>query len=416
MPAASPAFPAPRNEALIRGRRLAVGVLVLMCAVFIASHFAGDSMTARLVRAMAEAGMIGGLADWFAVVALFRHPLGLPIPHTALLPKNQARAARNVARFFETHFLEPVSLEKRLRQMRPGRFLARWLTDPAHAGLVARELTRVLIRFLHHDPSRRILARSRGWLRALVRSGGDDRAISEALSQLVKSGVRGTAISEVLRLVRNAIDQNRDVAAKLVQDQSRWWIASAVDRRVADIAVDGVLSVLDELQDERSQLRRDFESGFDHMIDRLSSDGALERAIGEGRETLLRLGLLERAVFRMAEGLRDQLLARSGENPDALAGPIGELIHDFATRALSDEAMYNDLDAQISELGAQLIGELRPAIAGYVADIIASWEPEELIERFESEIGPDLQYIRVNGAALGALIGGLIFGLNQLIG
>jgi uncharacterized membrane-anchored protein YjiN (DUF445 family) len=136
-------------------RRLATAVLGLMAAVFLATHLAGDATWVRPIRAMAEAGMIGGLADWFAVEALFRRPLGLPIPHTALLPRNQARAARNVGRVLETHFLDPATLASRLRRAEPGRRMLEWLARPDSAALVARELVRLLGGLLSVEPSPR---------------------------------------------------------------------------------------------------------------------------------------------------------------------------------------------------------------------------------------------------------------------
>jgi uncharacterized membrane-anchored protein YjiN (DUF445 family) len=414
MSAAALGLPAP-NSALVRSRRLATAVLGLMAAVFLATHFAGDAAVVRLLRSMAEAGMIGGLADWFAVEALFRHPLGLPIPHTALLPKNQARAARNVGRFFETHFLAPGNLETRLRELEPGRHAVAWLACPGNAGLVARELIGLIDHFLQQDASPRALVRSRKWLRAQAQSAMADADIAEGLVSLVKDGVHATVIGEVLTLIRHAIDENRDVAVRLVQDQSRWWIASAVDRRVAGLVVNGVLSLIDELRNEESDLRRDFQAAFDRIVDRLSTEGALARAVGEGRRALVRSGGLETAAFRLAAGLRDRLRERIAEDPDALAAPIGDLIHDVAARAMADEATRAALDARVAALTARLIGDLRPAISDYVADVITSWEPAELNARFEAELGPDLQYIRVNGAVLGSLIGGALFFLNALM-
>ena len=230
--------------------------------------------------------MIGGFADWFAVEALFRHPLGVPIPHTALLPRNQARAAQNVGRFFETYFLDPATLADRLRHIEPGRRVAEWLARPDNAALVARELTGLLGSLLQHDPSPRALARSRAWLRAQARAAGSDAAIAEGLARLVKEGVRSTVAGEVLGLVRRAIDDNREVAVELVQDRSRWWIAGAVDRRIAGLVVDGVLSLLDELRADDSDLRRGFEVAFDRMVDTLAAEGMLTRAVGEGRRHL----------------------------------------------------------------------------------------------------------------------------------
>ena len=228
--------------------------------------------------------------------------------------------------------------------------------------------------------------------------------------------MRSTVAVEVLALVRRAVDDNREVAVDLVQDRSRWWIAGAVDRRIAGLVIDGVLSLLDELRADGSDLRRDFEIAFDRMVDTLAAEGTLTRAIGEGRRHLVQSGAFDAAVLQLAAGLRDRLRARIAEDPEALAAPIAGLIRDLAARTLADDATRAVLDARLAEIAARLIADMRPAISGYVTDVIAGWEPQELNARFEAEIGPDLQYIRINGAVLGSLIGGAIFGLNALLG
>ena len=198
-----------------------------MVAVFLATLFVEDPSTpVRLIRAVAEAGMIGGLADWFAVEALFRRPLGLPIPHTALLPSNQARAARNVGRFFEAHFLEPAQLETRIRGMEPTRHAAAWLAERENAMSLARQVVDLLQGVLRHDPSPRPLARARSWLRGELMAAGADAAVAQGMAGLLKLGIRSGALGEFLDLVRRRVEDNRDTATALVQDRSRWWIAS----------------------------------------------------------------------------------------------------------------------------------------------------------------------------------------------
>ena len=402
---------------LARARRLATGVLAVLAAVFVGTHLAPEDTSAvLLVRSMAEAGMVGGLADWFAVTALFRQPLGLPIPHTALLPRNQASAARNVGRFFEAHFLEPALLERRLARVGLSRHAAGWLERPENARLVARQLTALADAVLRQDPPPRLLVRVRAWLRAEVGSSGADAAVADSVAALVKQGVRSTLIDELLGLVRGAIDDNRALAVALVQDRSRWWIASTIDRRVGGLAVDGVLSLLDDLRAEGSALRRDFEAAVDGALDTLLAEGALERAVADARGHLLRTGTIDRLALRLAEAVRARVAARLAEDPDAVALPVAQLIGDLAARLRADPSAGAALDARIAAVVAQVIGELRPVLGGYVADVIAGWEPQQLIDRFEAELGPDLQFIRVNGALLGALIGGALFGLNRLLG
>ena len=410
----------PPGRALARARRLATGVLLALVAIFVATHFVGPlgatgTHALALVQSMAEAGMVGGLADWFAVTALFRHPLGIPIPHTALLPRNQAKAARNVGRFFEAHFLEPGKLEERLRSIEISRHASAWLAHPGNALALARQLTAVLGGIVRAEPSPRVIARARAWLRAGIADPGADEAIAEAAARLIKAGTRSTLVDEVLGLVRRAVDENRASAVALVSDRSRWWIAKPVDRRVAGVAVDGVLVLLDELRTTDSALRRDFEAAVDNAIDTLATNGSLTRAVAEARAHLVRSGAIEGLALRLADTLRERLAALLDTDPDAIAKTLAAALADMARGLEADAEARAALDARLSATLAGVVGDLRPALAGYVSGVIAAWKPDELITRFEAELGPDLQYIRINGALLGALIGGALYGLGLLL-
>jgi uncharacterized membrane-anchored protein YjiN (DUF445 family) len=404
------------RDTLSRNRQIATGVLIAMSAVYLATHIVAQPAGAvLLIRAMAEAGMIGGLADWFAVTALFRHPLGIPIPHTALLPKNQARAARNVGRFFETHFLSPGQIEARVRAIQPSRHIAAWLGQRQNARMAARQVADLVAALLRHEPPPRALARGRALLRRQATRIGSDAAIAGTVAGLAKAGMRGSVAGDVIGLVRNAIDENRDVAVALVQDNSRWWIASTVDRRVADLVVNAVLSMLDDLRKKDGPLRRQLEDAFDGMVDKLAEEGALARAVTEARLHLVTSGALDETAAALMTETRRRLAARLSEDPDALAGPLADLLGDITRRLLADPGNRAALDARIAELAGRIIGEAGPQIAAYVTDVIAGWEPEELNARFEEEIGSDLQFIRINGAALGSLIGGALFAFETLI-
>jgi uncharacterized membrane-anchored protein YjiN (DUF445 family) len=250
-----------------------------------------------------------------------------------------------------------------------------------------------------------------------VRGSGaeTDDLIAMGLARLVKAGIRSTVANEVLSLLRRTLDDNREVAVKLVQDRSRWWIASAVDRRIADLVVDSVLSLLDQLRAERSDLGSAFVMAFDQMIDELAARGTLTRVVSDSRRHLAGSGEMDTVVLRIVRKHCDQLRERIAEDPDWLIGPVAGLIRDLAARALANEATCTALDARVADIVSRLAGDLRPAIGGYVTEIIAGWKPEELNSLFEAGIGPDLQHVRINGAVLGALLGGAIFGVETLL-
>jgi uncharacterized membrane-anchored protein YjiN (DUF445 family) len=404
---------------LARVRAWATGILLVLAAVFVATHFlGGDEPWVRLVRAMAEAGMVGGLADWFAVEALFRRPLGLPIPHTALLSRNQARAARNVGRFFETHFLEPSALEARVRRIEPARRLSAWMAQPQNAELVARQLVALAGNALAAEPSPRALARGRAWLRTQVSEAGPeaDAALAAGIARLVKDGVRSPLVDEVIGLLRRTVEDGRDTAASLVRDRSRWWIHSSIDRRMAGMAVEGVLSLLDELQSGQSDLRDRFEAAFDDVVDRLLAEGTLARGVGDARRHMASTGALDELTGRIAVAVRARLSDRIAADPDAVAEPVTVFLAGLAGGIARDPAASERLDERLAGLAGHVVGVFRPQLGGYVAEVIAGWKPDELIARFETELGPDLQFIRINGAVLGALIGGVLFGLGVILG
>ncbi|MEL6206292.1 MAG: DUF445 family protein, partial [Pseudomonadota bacterium] len=249
-------------------RRTATGILVGLAVIFALSFTVEDpSFTVLLIRSMAEAGMVGGLADWFAVEALFRHPLKLPIPHTALLPRNQKRAANSIARFIDEHFLVRDQILLQVRKTNPARLAAAWLSDRSNAKFVAAELSFTLRVFLNQQLERGIRIGASPDMRAFLKDVAQPDDLSGTISAFLKETVRSRLMDDIIAEVRTVLDQNRDKVTEIVQDRSRWWIASTVDRGFVKLLVDGILSIMDELTDRDSQLRRDFDGSVVHMVD-----------------------------------------------------------------------------------------------------------------------------------------------------
>ncbi len=368
-----------------------------------------------LIRAMAEAGMIGGIADWFAVEALFRHPLGIPIPHTALLPKNQSRAAQNVGRFFQEHFLELGQLRQKILDIKPAQIIYGWLTKRNNALRVAEHISDLVTALTRIELSNEAQEKLLKWLRKQANTLGNDRDLTKVVANLVKHGMRTGILDDVLRIIHEALDNNRGMAVQLVQDRSRWWIASAIDRRVAELVVDGVLSIIDELGAPESNLRKDLEKAFDVGIDTLEDSGTLQQAITNVRETLIGSDDFEVLVGGIVTGIRDNIRNMLERENRALAEPIADMLIEIVQSTLKSDADKTRFDEKVAELASDVIADFGPSIAVYISETIANWEPQELNQRFEAEIGPDLQFIRINGAVLGSIIGGLIFAASRLI-
>lgn len=411
-----PKGPSPRQEVdpekaarLAKTRRWAQAVLIALVVVYCATFIPEDPPTwVRLVRHMAEAGMIGGLADWFAVEALFRHPFGLKIPHTALLPRNQKRAAESVGQFFNSYFLDPASISSRVAEMAPARRAAEWLARPDNAALVAKPLTQAVSVAMQPDGKVTLPPGIRNEIRAALGSNASTHALVSALGPLLEKGVDGPFLNEAVKQIRTSLDQNRNKVLEIVQDNSRWWAPSRVDKGLSNLLVDGVIGVLEDFEDPKSDLRRDFEGSLTSFLATLNETGALSRAVHDGKAGFVASGAFDQTLEGIVELLRTRLAQGMASGPEAQEA-IATAIRRFAEKLLAEPETLATFEAQLTTTAETAIVELREPIAGYVTDVIAGWDAKTLSERFEQEIGPDLQFIRINGAVLGALIGGVLF-------
>lgn len=398
-----------KNDAIAPMRRVATGVLAFLAVVY-AFTFTVDhpGYTVLLIRSMAEAGMVGGLADWFAVEALFRHPLRLPIPHTALLPRNQKRAASNIARFIDERFLMPDQVLARVRKANPAHMAAQWLADPSNARMVAQELAFLLKLFLKQKLERGVRigasAEIRDLLNALARSEDLPASISAFLKETVGSGLMDDVIAEV----RKVLDENRDTVNELVQDRSRWWIASTVDRTIVKVLVDGILSIMDELGDRESTLRKDFDRSVTQLVDAIQQSGRIAAFIGEAADKWGESPAFATAVDAVVEKVLDTIRESLEENPDRATDVMADALSAFAENLRHDAALQERLNERLVSGAAPLLEAGRPAIVAYIAKVIEEWESDDLVAYVEREVGRDLQFIRINGAVLGALVGGAL--------
>lgn len=400
---------AEKLSAIRRIRRVATGILIGLAVIFLGSFAIPEpGGFVLLLRAMAEAGMIGGIADWFAVEALFRHPLGLPIPHTALLPRNQKRAATNIARFIDEHFLVPEQLVRRVRKLDPVGLLAGWLSKPDNARRVAVETSRLLQVLMMHQLQRGVGVGANRVVRDFLKSTVQPDGLSASISALLKETVRSRFMDDVIDEVRRALDLNRDGVVELAQDRSRWWIPSTADRQMAKVLVDAILSVMDELSNRDSALRQDFDRSIVRLVDELQTSGRISAFIDEKRETYLDSAEFASAVDGVIETVLTRMQDFMEEDRERAVELISGGFMEVATMLRQDPALARDLNARLMAGLDVVIEDVRPAIMAYVQDVIETWDSDDLVSRIETEVGHDLQFIRINGAVLGAFVGGLL--------
>ena len=377
-----------------------------------------------LLVAMAEAAMIGGLADWFAVVALFRHPLGQRwIPHTAIIPNRKDALGRALADFICNHFLEPGEVMRKLDEFDPASRLAVALSRPENAARVGRlvvDLSPHLLALLDSERLHAFLERlTREQLRRM-----DVAALAGQVLEVMTHQRRHQALLDsVLRDIAGVLADpgtQETVAARIAPQL--WSVLrltgldEPVARRLAERVVAGVGDLVDEMASEPDhELRLRFDHYAADFIARLRSDPALQRKVGEMRDRLLD----DPALPRYVRGLWDDVLAWLRQDllreDSEIAARAGRVAMVLGERLSADASMRDWLNGWLRATVEPMVDRYRGSIRDFIVERVGRWDTRELVDELELSVGSDLQYIRYNGTAIGALIGGVLFGIVQLI-
>jgi uncharacterized membrane-anchored protein YjiN (DUF445 family) len=398
-----------RRARLRRNRLLATAMLTGMGVVFVATRMVPEpGFLTSLIQAGAEAGMVGGLADWFAVTALFRHPLGVPIPHTAIIPNNKDRIGRTLGRFVANNFLTPEVLFRKLRELEVGRRVANWLAAPATAGLIAHSITSALPHLIRS-------LRSRDLHDFLQRAFGEELShadvapiIGHAIRLLTASGEADVLFDRAFEIAIRWIKDNRAQLDKLISEHSRWWIPRAIDRRIASAIMDGVMEVLTGLLDPESGARAKFRADLAGIVADLLNSPQQRQHVNNAARRLFAHPDMRTWLSSIWKELCDAAVDDLAQPESRLAGALEKPISLVAQTLATDDIMQQHIDDAVERLAHSLIS-WRAEIGAFIAEVVRSWDTRTLVERLELVVGSDLQYIRMNGTIVGACAGCLIF-------
>ena len=409
-----------RDEAarrrLRRNRILATTMLAGMGGIFTLTRLVPQpGFGTLLVQSAAEAGMVGGLADWFAVTALFRHPLGLPIPHTAIIPNNKDRIGRTIGRFIERNFLTPDVLLPKLREMQVGARFAAWLAAPTTAPLIARSITAILpylIHSLRNPDLHEFLQRTLG---DQLRQADFAPIIERGIRILTASGETDILMERISEAATAWLEKNRGQIDRLVAERSRWWIPKTIDRRIAAALVDGIMELLNGLRRPNSETSSRFREALASTLNEMLNSPEQREKINAGVRRLLTHPEAQAWIGsvwnEICETTLDELARPSSRVRPALEKPISLVAQALAT----DAVMQQHID-EITEYLAESIIAWRSEIGSFVAEVVRNWDARTLSDRLELVVGSDLQYIRMNGTIVGACAGCLIFTVAWLFG
>jgi uncharacterized membrane-anchored protein YjiN (DUF445 family) len=403
-----------QRRALRRNRALATGLLLFAALVFFATRFAPANFWILLLRAGAEAAVVGGLADWFAVTALFRHPLGLPIPRTAIIPKSKDRIGEGLGDFVERNFLAPEIIAAKLRQVEPSRRFAQWLSQPDNARLIAGQVASALpyaVRSLDDPEVRGFVLRSFG---QQLREIDLSQLLGRVITILTSSGQYDVLFDHLLDAARRLVEDNAPRLYAIVEEKSRWWIPKAIDRRIAQAILESVEELLAELRETGGSARAEFRGAVRRLADNLVSSPEQRERFNAAKDRLLEDPDVQTWLSDVWDKLRQIVV-------DDLAAPQSRTREAILTGVLSlgrtldgDQSMQARLDEAIEEAAVAIV-PWRGQIGSLIAEVVRSWDARTVSERLELAMGSDLQYIRMNGTLVGACVGCALFLLSYYL-
>ena len=403
-----------RREVLRRGlrrmRTIATLLLLAMTAIFIATTLTRlDWPWIPYLRAFAEAGMVGACADWFAVVALFRRPLGLPIPHTGIIPNNKERIGGALGRFMTNNFLTAPVLGERLERVDVVGTVARWLDNPQNAKALGVYLAEQLPRLVESLPVPRIGETIGRLAQQALATIPAAPAASKLLAIVWAQGEAQALVAQAIELGHDYLASNKDYFSDKIAERSTRWIPKWVDRIIADKVMNGVLSSLTEMREPKHPWRVELNKTVQELIGKLASDPQMY-ARGEAfkAELLANPLFLEQAKTLWSE-LESGLHWGIPAHAPAIARAVEQSLHNVGHWLQEDPQRRDGINRRIRAVALHMLLAYRFEIGGYIERVVRNWDSSTLVERLELQVGKDLQFIRINGTLVGGLVGLLIF-------
>ncbi len=392
-------------------RWIATGLLVAMGVLFVATSLRLASYPwLGVVRAFAEAGMIGALADWFAVTALFRRPLGLPIPHTAIVPSRKNEIGRALAHFIRDHFLVKDAVAARLEHVDLAGRVGEWLETEENSRQVGRDLSVVIEWLLSALDS----AELRGSLRESLRSALDRVPVNSAFGVAVDvftSGDHAQAlVNQLVQFGRDQLDVNKERIRARVADRSPWWLPGFVDEEIYDQLVGELERILDEIGDDPNHpARGQLNERIARLRETLTEDPVLIERGQVLKDEFLNHPAVREYFHELWQRISDNLTEQL-RDPDSSSRTGIERELQAIGRRLREEADINHrLNRWLRELILYLVENYRQPLSEFISDTVEQWDPTATSERIELYIGRDLQFIRINGTLVGGLVGVAIY-------
>lgn len=398
---------------LMRMKRVATLMLVGVALLFgVAKYYELRFPWLGYVRAFAEAAMVGGIADWFAVTALFRHPMGIPIPHTAIVPARKDRIGTALGNFVQRNFLTREVVASKLQGMKLGERAALWLAQPEHSRTLAQHVARGLVgatAVLKDEDVQAVVDRG---IVSRMRTLQVAPLIARVFELLTAGGRHQTLLDDALRLAARFLEENDEMIRDRVKAESPWWVPGAVENRLGDKIVSGVEKTLIAVAaDPDHPLRVRYDEAVDRFVVSLRSNPDVIAKAEQMKLELLShpsVGEFSRSVWTDVKerltGYAEKLATDAESEPDQIERWLTGLGH----KVLEDPELAAKVNGWVVEIVTYAVEQAREEVAKLIASTVAAWDANATSRKIELQIGRDLQFIRINGTIVGGMVGVLL--------
>ena len=407
----------PRQRALVRMKAVASGLLVFAAIVFLfARTFHGEPAIWGYVEAGAEAAMVGALADWFAVTALFRHPLGLPIPHTAIIPNRKDEIGRSLGEFVEGNFMSREVIGERLRGAGIARRFGEWLGEQENSDRAAAAVADVLTNTIKVLDDGEVSSALQRMVEQRVRATDVSPLVGRAIDLGVEGGHHERLFDAVLKGAGNFMEDNRDAFRARLSEESPWWVPDPIDDRVFAKVYTGVRRFLDDLfADPNHPVRRTVEARMLDFAGRLKTDPEMAAKGEELKEELLAHPDFRAWTESLWRDAKHSLLAATSTPDSELRQRMSLTMQRLGVRLVDDPELQSRADESIQRVVYYVVDNYRSEVSALIESTIAKWDGPSTARLLELQVGRDLQFIRINGTVVGCIVGVLIHAFTQLL-
>jgi uncharacterized membrane-anchored protein YjiN (DUF445 family) len=402
---------AERQARLDRMKRFATGLFVFVTIIFVVTRLLEERYPwLAPIRAMSEAAMVGALADWFAVTALFRRPMGLPIPHTAIVPTRKDRIGVSLGGFVQNNFLSRELIGAKLRAIGVSRRIAEWLREPANARKISTHVAKALagtVQVLKDDDVQQLLDKS---VIARVRATRVAPVVGNVLSLVTSENKHQELLDEALKLLDRVVEQNDEIIRDRIRAESPWWVPGAVDDRIHDKIVNSIEATLHAISsDPNHPLRQRFDAAVHRFVERLRTSPEVIAKGEELKEQLLAHPSVREFSNAVWADTKAAIVSYSQQPADDEMRPIERGIVSVGETLLEDPELLAKVDGWILDATLYVVEQYRTEVGQFIAETVRAWDPEETTKKIELAVGRDLQFIRINGTIMGALVGLLLY-------